>query len=176
MMVESVTYSALKKIGRVEVRRYPRLVLATVNGMDEDDAFTILFNYISGQNENRRRIAMTVPVVSAQKGEKIPMTAPVLSGSHSFSFVLPSSYTADSAPRPVDARTRIEEVRERRVAVLRFRGSTSSKHVEEKTHELLEALKRNDLRPVGEPFLMRYNPPFIPGIFRRNEVGVELAG
>ncbi len=26
----------------------------------------------------------------------------------------------------------------------------------------------------GEPFLMRYNPPFTPGFLRRNEIGIEI--
>ena len=174
-MVESVPYAVVKTVDRVEIRHYPGLVLATVRGMSDDDAFGILFRFISGLNAGGGKIPMTVPVVSAQKGERIPMTAPVLSGSNYFSFVLPSSFKAETTPRPIDDRVSIEEIPARQVAVLRFRGSGSERQINEKTAELLTTLRNHNLSTVGESFLMRYNPPFIPGIFRKNEVGISVA-
>ena len=174
-MVESVEYTVEETFDGVEIRRYPRMILATVYGLPDDDAFSMLFSYISGQNTSQRRIAMTVPVVSAERGERIPMTAPVIAKGSSFSFVLPAEFTAETAPRPVDDRIRLEEIQQRRVAVLRFRGSTSEPKIRERTRELMVALGRKNLVASDEPFLMRYNPPFVPGIFRRNEIGAELA-
>ena len=174
-MVESIKYSVVKAIDRVEIRQYPRLVLVTVREMSDDDAFGILFSYISGQNKSQKKIAMTVPVVSTEKGEKVPMTTPVLSRKSAFSFVLPATFTAETAPIPIDNRARVEETPDRRMAVLRFRGSASSQQVKDKTDELLATLRSNNLTPKSEAILMRYNPPFIPGVFRRNEIAVEIA-
>ncbi len=175
-MVESVKYSVVRPLDRAEIRRYPRMMLATVRGMSDDDAFGILFQYISGRNSSNSRINMTVPVVSGRRGERIPMTAPVFSGGGSFSFVLPAVFDRGSAPIPADERVELGEIPDRLLAVLRFRGSGSDKQVIEKTEELMADLRAHGLKVSGEPFLMRYNPPFIPGIFRRNEVAVPIEG
>ena len=114
---------------------------------------------------------MTVPVISS---EKIAMTAPVISDRRSFSFVMPASFDMDTIPDPLDARARIEEVPERRLAVLRFRGYAGAKALSVRTSRLLRFTEANGLATRGEPFLMRYNPPFTPGFLRRNEIGIEI--
>ncbi|MDD3622937.1 MAG: heme-binding protein, partial [Methanofollis sp.] len=37
-----------------------------------------------------------------------------------------------------------------------------------------EGLEKAGVETVGEVFLMRYNPPWVPGFLRRNEVGIEI--
>lgn len=174
-MPESIEYSVLKSMGKVEIRMYPKLLLATVTGMPDNQAFGILFDYISGKNRSSRRIPMTAPVISGEYGsEKIPMTVPVVSGRNSFSFVMPSSYTVYTIPEPLDSRMSIEEVPERHVATIVFRGRTAPRTVQRRTEDLMAVLKAESIRPKGDHFLMRYNPPFTPGFMRRNEIGVEI--
>jgi len=57
-MVEQAKYEVLKKIGKIEIRRYPRLVIARVNGYG-DGGFNLLFSFISGNNRQKSDIAMT---------------------------------------------------------------------------------------------------------------------
>jgi len=174
-MVENVQYDVVKKMDTVEIRKYPKILLATVKGMQDNEAFNILFDYIGGKNRSSRGIPMTAPVISSEYGsEKIPMTVPVVSERSSFSFVLPRSYSAYTIPEPVDSRMVIEEVPERQVAVITFRGRTGPRTIQKRTKELLDVLSRNNIGQRGEPFLMRYNPPFTPGFLRRNEVGVQV--
>lgn len=174
-MVESARYDVLASDGRFEVRRYPLTILATVMGMSDNDAFSILFSYISGGNSRREKVPMTAPVLSRDAGQtKIPMTVPVVSDSRSFSFLLPSSYTPSTVPEPDDPRVRIDVHPGRRLAVLRFRGRTGDKNVERRYQELFTIVRGTGQEPKGDPFLMRYNPPITPGFLRRNEVAVEL--
>lgn len=174
-MVERVEYAVISRSGKVELRRYPRMTLATVEGMGDYDAFRLLFDFINGGNSSARRIAMTTPVMSARgPSEWLPMTSPVVSSARSFSFVMPEGRDADSLPVPDDRRIAIVGVPERTVATLRFRGRARAGHVAARELELLEELRMRGLRPSGQTFLMRYNPPFVPGFLRRNEVGVEL--
>jgi len=176
-VTEQIDYVVERAFDEVEVRRYPGMLLATVPGMSDDAAFGILFDYITGTNRSRMRIPMTTPVISSEKvSERIPMTVPVVSDESSFSFILPSRYTRSTAPEPQDDRMRLEELPERHVAVLRFRGRAGGREVARKTDILLDALARNGRKPKGTPFLMRYNPPFIPGFLRRNEVAIEVEG
>jgi hypothetical protein len=174
-MVESAPYEVLEAFEGVEVRRYPTMVLAQVDGVSDDMAFRLLFRYITGENRVRQDIAMTVPVISTgETFKRIAMTRPVLSGQDSFSFVLPSSYSITTAPQPLNDRVRLVEVRPRTLAALRFSGRVSDSQLQDKQRALLEAVRRKGLRPKGEPFLMRYNGPGTPGFLRRNEVAVEL--
>ena len=174
-MVERIEYSVASRSGSVEFRNYPAIALATVKGMSDDEAFGLLFDYISGYNDSSSRIAMTAPVLSATVvSEELPMSAPVVSSAGSLSFVMPSGRKAGTLPVPRDKRIAITDLPMRTVAVLRFRGRASSNQVAAKEAELLGMLRQKRMRIVGRPFLMRYNPPFMPGFLRRNEVGVEV--
>jgi hypothetical protein len=168
-MVEQAKYEVLKKIGKIEIRRYPRLVIARVDGYG-DGGFNFLFRFISGDNRQKSDIAMTAPVVS----EEIAMTAPVLSETGSLAFIMPEGYTLETTPEPLDDRVKIVEIPERIVAALRFSGRWSNSIFKKKTAELLAEIKNAGLKVAGQVFSMRYNGPFTPWFLRRNEVAVTI--
>ena len=169
MMVETPNYEVIRKLGEVEIRKYPILFLATAKG--EADLFGLLFNYISGANKGSSKISMTAPVITL---EKIAMTSPVFTDADSMSFIVPSMYTRETIPEPTDPHITITEQPSKTLAVIRFSGWGRSRTVEEKTQILLETLRRNNIEIKGEVTLMRYNPPFTPWFLRRNEVAVEV--
>jgi hypothetical protein len=170
-MTETITYEETGRMGEVEFRRYPSIILATVSGADENEAFMILFRYISGNNRPGRKVPMTAPVITP---EKIAMTAPVISDANAMSFVLPVPCKKEEVPEPLDTRITIQEVPPRELAVIRFRGRASERDVARARERLLRALTEGKIEIIGQPFLMRYNAPFTPGFLRRNEVGVEI--
>ncbi|MGA1873663.1 MAG: SOUL family heme-binding protein [Thermoplasmatota archaeon] len=170
-MVKKVDYTVLSRLDDLEVRSYYPMVIISVFGLSDNDSFRLLFDYIQGGNRSRSRIRMTSPVISS---EKIPMTAPVISGGGSFSFVLPRDYDMDNAPEPEDDRLVLEEIPSRTIAALRFSGRATSTAVKEMTEHLLQRLRDEGIPAIGAPFLMRYNSPFMPGPFRRNEVAVKI--
>ena len=160
-MVEEAAYTLIEQLEKVEIRRYPRLLVATVTDLSDNDAFWLLFRYISGNNKAQQKIAMTAPVItSAQR----------------MSFVMPATFSRDTLPIPLAGRVEIEEMGSRTVAVLRFKGYAAQKDVTKRTEELLLILKKYNRKITGEPILMRYNAPYVPGFLRRNEVGIELEG
>ncbi len=174
-MTDEVPYTVSRTLGDIEIREYPSIILATVEGRGDTGAFGLLFRYITGSNQSRSSIPMTAPVVSGPSPSvDIPMTAPVVSDGEHFSFVLPPTYTMETAPLPLDSRVRLNRVPPRRVAVIRFRGRSGARLVRERTRVLLEGLRRSGFHPIGSPFLMRYNPPYAPGFLRRNEIGIEV--
>jgi len=168
-MVEQAKYIVVETVGRVEIRRYPEIVVARVEGY-ADGGFNILFRFISGANVKKTKIAMTAPVIS----ERIAMTAPVLSDDTSIAFVMPDKYTVETSPEPSDERVKIVKVPERLVAALRFSGRWTQSSFSSKTRELLDELEREGIRRKGEVFSMRYDGPFKPWFMRRNEVAVEV--
>ena len=169
-MVETPSYEVVKKLGEVEIRKYPKLLLATATG--DDDLFRHLFNYISGANNGSKKISMTAPVITP---EKIAMTSPVMTERDSMSFIVPSQYTRETVPEPTDPQITIQEQAAKLRAVLRFSGWGRSETVEKKKKLLFDTLKMNHIEPKGEIILMRYDPPFTPWFLRRNEVAVEVS-
>ena len=168
-MVEKAKYEVLKKIGNTEIRRYPRLVIARVDGYG-DGGFNLLFRFITGNNRQKSDIAMTAPVVS----EQIAMTAPVLSETGSIAFIMPEGFTLETTPEPLDDRVTILEIPERVVAALRFSGRWSNSLFKKRTEELLAEIKNAGLKLNGQVFSMRYNGPYTPWFLRRNEVAVAV--
>ncbi|NUS36136.1 MAG: heme-binding protein, partial [Pseudarthrobacter sp.] len=88
-MTEQQPFELVRRYPHFELRRYPGYAVAEVSVTADFDragnaAFRHLFNYISGNNEGRRKLAMTAPVIQepvAQGPElpqKLAMTAPVL--------------------------------------------------------------------------------------------------
>ena len=69
---------------------------------------------------------------------------------------------------------KIVEIPARLIAALFFSGGWSEAHFEKETQELLDALSEAKIKTKGNVFTMLYNPPFIPGFLRRNEVAIEV--
>ena len=167
-MVESIKYEVIREIGNVEIRRYPKIVVAKVE--DPSNGFNLLYRFITGGNRQKTKLKMTTPVVS----QEIQMTSPVLSETGTMAFVMPAEYTLESTPEPLDERVKIAEIPARLVAALCFSGGWSEAHFEKETQELLKTLSEAKIKTKGNVFTMLYNPPFIPGFLRRNEVGIEV--
>jgi hypothetical protein len=170
-MTETVLYEITGKVGEIELRNYPSMVLATVESNGDDSGFNLLFAYINGSNHAKNKISMTAPVITSRQ---IPMTAPVVSDSISMSFVMPPGKSREEIPDPVDSRVRIMTLPKREIAVIRFRGYASREDVVQAESRLQEGLKNAGIASIGLPFLMRYDPPMTPGFLRRNEAGIEI--
>ena len=168
-MVQTIKYKVVREVGKVEIRAYPKIVIAKVEDPNAD-AFSLLYNFITGGNKRKEKVKMTTPVVS----QKIAMTSPLLSDVGSMAFVMPEEFTLETTPEPSDNRVSIAEIPERLVAALCFSGGWSEAHFEKETQELLDELAKAEIKTKGKVFTMLYNPPFIPGFLRRNEVAVEV--
>jgi hypothetical protein len=170
-MTDTIHYDVLKKLDRIEIRQYPAVIFAVVENHDEDSSFGLLFQYITGENKTKSRIAMTAPVITS---EKIKMTAPVITRKNYMAFAVPSTYSEETVPIPTNPEVKIEVQPKKHIAILRFSGRTTTARVQKYTQELLTALNIHEFQIKEEPILMRYNSPFTPGFLRRNEVAVEI--
>jgi hypothetical protein len=190
MAIESPHYKVEKELDGCEIRVYSAYVLAQVDVESDFDGalrngFEILAHYIFGGNRTRKSIPMTAPVseeipmLAPVTSEKISMTAPVTeeqAGEHVFrvSFAMPSKFTLETLPEPQDKRITFKVIESRRTAAIRFSGRVHEKLANEKTEELRTCLSKNGLTPKSNFVVALYNPPFIPGIFRRNEIIVGI--
>jgi hypothetical protein len=187
MAIEQASYRVLEADREFELRQYaPQIVAETfVEGKFSEvgnEGFRRLFDYISGKNRSNRSIPMTAPVSQEAAPEKIAMTAPVtqerMGDRWRIAFLMPSTYTLENLPQPLDARVQLGEVPGALVAALRYSGTWSKERYEEKKSRLEALILTRGLKAIGEPVWARYNPPFTPWFLRRNEVliAVEQAG
>lgn len=183
MAIEEPPYDILESAEDFELRRYhPYIIAETFVEGNFDDAgnegFRRLFAYISGENRKKASISMTAPVSQEEDYEKIAMTAPVNQQREAekwrVTFMMPSEYTLETLPEPLDDRVKLKEVEGELVAALKYSGTWSRKRYEKKREKLESLIEERGLKPVGEPVFARYNPPFMPWFLRRNEVLITV--
>lgn len=87
---------------------------------------------------------------------------------------MPSTYTMETLPEPLDPKVEFKKVPGRLVAALRYSGTWSKTRYEQKEADLRAIIQARGLKPVGEPVFARYNPPFMPWFLRRNEVLIPV--
>ena len=181
--IEKAKYQVIEKEGKFEVRQYhPQIIAETVVEADFDEAgnmaFRRLFNYISGENRSKKKIAMTAPVSQETGSQKIAMTVPVnqqrSEGNYVVSFLMPSKCTMETLPEPLDSSVRLREIPARKVAAIRYSGTWSQKRYEAKKALLEEFVDKKGLRITGQDIFARYDPPFQLWFLRRNEVLFEV--
>jgi hypothetical protein len=186
---EQPKYEVIRTYEGFELRRYGSYIVAETiisGGFDKvgNEAFRILFKYISGHNRNETKISMTAPVNLTpvmKSGEKIPMTAPVIQvpngrdqGEYAVRFIMPAQYTLETLPKPEDPRVRIREIPSRLLAARTYPGTWSEKRYRRNEAELLRDVATSGLTAVSKPIFARYNSPFTLWFLRRNEVLVEV--
>ncbi len=184
MAYDSPRYRIAKTLGDIEIREYePYLVAETIveGGLESagNRGFRILAKYIFGDNQGRRKIAMTAPVSQEKaEGMKIAMNAPVTQekagDQYTIQFMMPSEYSLAELPEPNDSRISIREMPARSFAAVRYSGTWSKRNYQKNLELLLSALREAGYEPSGEPIWARYDAPFKPWFLRRNEILTEF--
>lgn len=194
MAIEEPSYQVLKQSEHFELRQYESQLIAevTVQGSlseASNKGFRLVADYIFGNNQvsqassnQSEKIAMTAPVVIEPQSSKIAMTAPVVVEKKGASeqqqwtlyFVMPKSYRMDSLPKPNNPQVQIKEIKNKKVAVIRFSGWVDEEKLADRTAELQTWMKQEQLIAIGEPQLARYNPPWTLPWWRRNEVFIPV--
>ncbi len=169
-MTQEQPYTLISKRNGYEIRHYPSYVLIQVQTKGEfsraaNMAFRPLVNYISGTNQTGEKFAMTAPVIQAPDSKAT---------SHTVSFVLPKDVSIKDIPLPKDAQVSTVHVDAHYAAAMKFRGLASYEHFSSFGDKLLSAIKADGLTIDGSPYYARFDPPWKPGILRRNEAIVAL--
>ncbi|MFD0916989.1 SOUL family heme-binding protein [Pseudahrensia aquimaris] len=184
--IETPKYAIIEQADGVELRVYsPRIVAeVTVAAPSREAAssmgFGPLANYIFGQNISSDKIAMTAPVTTTpQAGEKIAMTAPVTtapseSGSYTVRFTMPSKWTMETLPKPLDENVKLVQLEEERRIVFGFIGPRTPERIEAAEKALAEFAEARDLEVAAAPAIAGYSSPRVPQADRKWEVWQDL--
>lgn len=188
--VETAPYTVLQAADEqnIELRHYEELILvsAPMKAEKEDgrnSAFFKLFDYISGENVNSAEIPMTAPVFMdneqvGQFGTEIPMTAPVFMDEEAetpmMSFVLPGTFTLETAPVPKDPDVKLHALREYTAAAITFSGRLSQKNIQKHKGILENWIIDRGYKKTGDYKAAGYNAPFTLPALRRNEVLIPV--
>jgi hypothetical protein len=121
---------------------------------------------------------MTAPVTQENQFEKIAMTAPVNQVKRDnrwrITFLMPSDYSMDQLPEPLDERVVLKQDPELLVAAIKYSGTWSKSRYNEKKALLEDFIAERGLKVAGEAIWARYDPPFTPWFLRRNEVLIPI--
>ena len=167
--VERQKYLLVKSMYGIEIRFYPKAIMATVTSKGEsymgnsNNHFRTLAGYIFGGNKSSEKISMTAPVHMDKD-----------STGNKMSFVMPSQYSMDKLPQPNDRVVNIHYSQEGYFAVLKFGGFANEHKIEKKIDELKSTINRLCFKTLGEYSYLGYNAPW-DIIGRENEIIVQIA-
>ena len=159
MANEEASYDVVHKTDIYEVRYYSDRLVAQVTNKGDNNSFRKLFNYISGENKNSEKIAMTIPVTQTKKDGELFMQ-----------FYLPSKFNNETTPIPTNPDLEITTIPEGYFAVIKFSGRSSDKNFEKHNKILKQKLLEDKISIKGLAIKASYNSPFTLPPFRRNEV------
>ena len=164
---ETPKYELIEKYDQFEVRKYPKMILATtVMGQGKysrksGDGFRTVASYIFGGNDQNKQISMTAPVMASMEDTM------------RMSFIMPSKYVLDELPFPNNENVEIQIRPERLMAIISFGGFANDYDIKFYTKKLKEQLVKEGFLANGKVYFQGYDPPF--QLFNRtNEVAIEL--
>jgi hypothetical protein len=163
MAYEEANYDVVKKNEIYEIRKYSDRLAIETEISNQGSSFRKLFNYISGDNENKEEISMTTPVTQVEK-----------KGSMTMQFYLPSRFNKDNIPSPSNSDIKILNIKGGYYAVITYSGRASDKNFIKYKNILEKELIKNDISILSPPIKATYNSPFTLPMNRRNEAMFEI--
>ena len=163
MAYEEANYKVVKKNENYEIRKYSDRLAIETEISNQGSSFRKLFNYISGNNENKEEISMTTPVIQVEK-----------KGSMTMQFYLPSKFNKDNIPSPSNSDVKILNIKGGYYAVIKYSGRASDKNFIKHKNILKNELKKNDILILSSPIKATYDKPFTLPMLRRNEAMFKI--
>ena len=172
-MTKQQEFRVLQTYEDFELREYLPCVIAEVKvsanySTATSSAFSSLFNYISQGNESSQKIAMTAPVITAQKADRSD------SAGWYVSFVMPSGSAFDHMPHPNDSQVRLRELDTETCVAKSFRGTATDELSRKKVQELRASASKANIALSDETRICRFDPPFKPGFLQYNEIVIPI--
>ena len=168
-MTQRQEFTVLRTYKDYELREYLPCVLAEVKvsaqySSASSIAFGSLFKYISKGNQGSQKIAMTAPVITAQKADRSK------SAEWHISFVMPSGSTYGQLPHPNNSQVTLRELDTETCVAKSFRGRATDELAQKIAEELRSSASKANIALSDETRICRFDPPFKPGFLQYNEI------
>ena len=168
-MTQRQEFQVLRTYKEFELRQYQPCVIAEMKvsahySTATSAAFGSLFRYISAGNNSSQKIAMTAPVIAAQRADSTNADEWFVS------FVMPSGSTFGHLPHPNDPQVILRELDSETCVALSFRGRATAALSNKKIAQLRAAAAKENIALSSESRICRFDPPFKPGIIQYNEI------
>lgn len=172
-MTQRQEFRLIRSYSDFELREYNPCVIAEVRvsahySTASSAAFGSLFRYISKGNKTAQKIAMTAPVIAAQRTDKSQTDEWFVS------FVMPSGSNIGHLPDPNDPNVVLRELGTETCIALSFRGNANAERAEKEINKLRAAALRENLSLSDESRICRFDPPFKPGFMQYNEIVIPV--
>lgn len=162
---ETPDYTVIHREDMLEIRTYAEFYIVEYDNDSDpeiDKGFGTLFSYLSKDNKEKEQLSMTVPVIEEINPNKKKMA-----------FVIPAAFKT-RIPEPNNHNLKIKKFEKGTFAVIRYSGN-SNKEKEKAMQEKLTKWIQEKHYSIQSPFMLAlYNPPFIPPMFKRNEMMVRI--
>jgi hypothetical protein len=168
-MTQRQEFKVIQSFDGFELREYLPCSIAEVKVSADYSsagsvAFRSLFGYISQGNKRSEKIAMTAPVISAQRADKA-------SDDEWFvSFVMPAGSTKADMPDPNDPRVVLRQLEAETCIAASFRGRAGEDLMKRKVADLRAMAAKENIALSDETRICRFDPPFKPGFMQYNEI------
>lgn len=165
--IETYPYELVNSFETFEIRNYEASLFTSVRIPSNEykkvssTGFSILANYIFGNNKEKQKIAMTSPV------------AMTLEDTVTMMFMVPKEMNRDNLPQPNNSDIKFVEEPAKTVAVIRFGGWADDTKINKYKQQLIAALDEKGINHTNKFYFLGYNPPY-EILNRRNEIMVEL--
>ena len=154
-------YETVQIIENIEIRKYDEQIVAShISKDNQNNNFSILANYIFGNNCRSEKIGMTSPVIINKKTNKM-------------SFIMPERYLISNLPTPKNKEVVIETYKKSHKAVIKYGGYTNSKKEDKMISILKSKLKQNNIIFFGDFEILVYQSPY-KILNRKNEIIVSI--
>ena len=168
-MTERQEFKVIRSFDGFELREYLPCSLAEVKVSADYSsagslAFRSLFGYISQGNKGSEKIAMTAPVISAQKADKSA------DDEWFVSFVMPAGRAVGQLPDPNDPRVVLRQLGVETCIAASFRGRANEDVMKKKVVELRALAAKESIALSDETRICRFDPPMKPGFMQYNEI------
>jgi hypothetical protein len=176
--IDQPDFNIVLKDGNVEIRDYGALTVAEVTRRGDRDTavragFGPLARYIFAKDRQGEKIAMTAPVTQEKAPDATTVSDPG-DTTWKIHFIMPSGRDVSSLPRPANADVRLLSLEPSRRAAIRFSGRADDRLIEDNEKRLRAWLDKHGYTIAGPAVYAYYDDPLTPGIFRRNEVLLEV--
>lgn len=162
---ETPDYDVIVREDDFEIREYIDFYIVEYDNEKDPDisnGFRTLFNYISSENEENEKIKMTVPVIEE-----------VTKNKKKIAFVVPGKY-GEQIPEPRSDYLKVRKFDRGIFGVIRYSGFSKEAKESVMKDRLYDWLEKMGYEKKSKCMLAFYNSPFVPPMFRRNEILVRV--